>query len=79
MKRLIFLSMLAAAPAFGQVTDRQLPSETACQAVLERVQIALSQADAGLQSEDQDAVARWSGIAASYAQVYAAFCKEIGE
>jgi hypothetical protein len=53
-----------------------LPSEAACNAVLERVQLALAQADRALQAENNDDAALWSAIAASYSEVYAAFCTD---
>ena len=77
MKRLILVAALAASPALAQVPqENQLPSENACTAVLDRVQLALAQADRALQAENHDDAERWSGIAANYAQVYAAFCGE---
>ena len=75
MKRLLLIAAFAASPAIAQQPDAQLPSETACTAVRERVQLALAQADRGLQSDTQADVERWSAIAASYSTVYAAFCQ----
>ena len=75
MKRLVILCALAASPAAAQVpVEGRLPAEAACVAVLERVQLALAQADRALQSEDYEEVDRWSSIAANYASVHAAFC-----
>ena len=80
MKRLVTIAALAASPALAQVPqENQLPSETACNAVRERVQLALAQADRALQAENQDDIARWSAVAASYAEVYAAFCADRAE
>ncbi len=76
MKRIALFTLLAASPALAQdqPDNGRLPSETACSAVLERVQIALAQADRALQTESNDDVERWSAIAANYATVHAAFC-----
>lgn len=78
MKRFILLFTICAAPALGQqVAD--LPSEAACQALKERVQIALAQADRGLQEDDVESVATWSSIAANYAETHASFCQATAE
>ena len=82
MKRLILIAALAASPVLAQEQEQnaenaQLPSENACNAVRERVQLALGQADRALQAEKEEAIARWSGVAASYSEVYAAFCADL--
>ena len=63
-----------AAPAYAQNDGAQLPSEAACNAVRERVQLALGQADRALQSENNQDVELWSGIASNYAEVFSSFC-----
>lgn len=70
------MAALAATPAIAQNQNAQLPSDTACNAVMERVQLALAQADQALQSENSAEVETWSAIAANYAGVYASFCAE---
>ncbi len=77
MKRLILLAALAASPALAQNQGTQLPSEAACNAVRERVQLALGQADRALQAENNENVELWSSIASNYAEVYAGFCGDI--
>ena len=74
MKRMILIATFCAAPAIAQNQSAQLPSEAACNAVRERVQLALAQADRALQADNTDDVDRWSGIASNYAEVYASFC-----
>ncbi len=79
MRRLVLLFTTLAVPAFGQAQQSQLPSEATCEALKERVQMALAQADRGLQEENAEAVATWSSIAANYAETHAAFCDEPAE
>ena len=75
MRRLMLMAALAAFPTLVQGQEAgQLPSEAACNAVRERVQLALAQADRARQEENHDEAQRWSGIAANYAQVYRSFC-----
>lgn len=76
MKRLALIALVAATPAIAQTPGSQLPSSETCTALKERVQLALAQADRGLQSDDAAAVAQWSSIAADYAEVFAAFCDD---
>ena len=78
MKRIILLVTVCAAPAFGQ-QGAELPSEAACQALKERVQIALAQADRSLQGDDTEAVETWTSIAANYAETHATFCRQPDE
>lgn len=77
MKRLALIALVATTPAFAQAPGNQLPSPETCTALKERVQLALAQADRGLQSDDATAVAEWSSIAADYAEVFATFCDEV--
>ena len=75
MKRILLVAIMAAAPATAQdADDGKLPSAAACGAVLDRVQLALAQADRALQTENPADVERWSAIAANYAEVHASFC-----
>ena len=76
-----FAAALAATPALAQDDTGQqgqqqpgFPSEQACQAVSERVQLSLSRADQALQGDDAATVAQWSATAANYSSVYATFC-----
>ncbi len=82
MKRITLIAILAAAPAVAQQQQEgngSLPSEAACGAVLDRVQLALAQADRALQAENNDDVERWSAVAANYATVHDAFCGDAEE
>lgn len=78
MKRpALILALAAASPALGQNQPPvQLPSETACNVLRERVQIALVRADQALQADDTDGIERWSAIGAHYATIFAAFCRD---
>jgi hypothetical protein len=71
MIRFALVALLLASPAAAQST---LPSPESCEAVKQRVQVALGRADQGLQAQDDAAVAMWSAIAADYARVYETFC-----
>jgi hypothetical protein len=75
MKRFIFLVVIAASPALAQEEGR-IPSEAACNAVRDRVQIALAQADRALQADNHADAERWSAIGANYATIHAAFCQD---
>ena len=79
----ILAAALAATPALAQQDGEQqqqapqtpgFPSTQACQAVSERVQLALSRADQALQDDQADGVAQWTGAAADYAAVYGTYC-----
>jgi hypothetical protein len=79
MKKLILTLALAASPALAQQPGAQLPDQAACNAVRERVQLALGQADRALQAENTEDVQHWSTVAANYSTVYAAFCGAVDE
>ena len=72
MRALITSLVLIAGPAAAQ--EATLPSQAACDAIRDRVQIALAGADRALQAEDVVELERWTSAAASYAAVYDTFC-----
>ena len=81
MTRLILSAALVAlalpAAAQEEAAPQQsaaLPSEAACNAVRERVQVALGRADRGLGADDAEQVSLWTAVAADYSAVYSAFC-----
>lgn len=71
---LAIVVLAAASPAAAQTPNVLLPSETACNVLRERVQLALVRADQALQADNTDDAARWSAIGAHYATIFAAFC-----
>ena len=73
MRHLVTAALLTAL-AGPAVAQSALPSGEACDAVRERVQLALGRADQGLQADNPAEVERWTAIAASYSAIYDTFC-----
>ncbi len=75
MTRLAFALplLLAATTASAQTA---LPSPEACDAVRQRVQVALGQADRALRDDDFEQASLWTGVAADYSVIFDTFCQD---